>query len=314
MDVRQIEFLTKLRVHDIFKKLRSQSLGLRRLKMGLQGMPQAIQVALLDLGEQTSVNLDNLARKLNSLQSSFMFTIVAPITLAKIGDPTIETDFVTWYEFEPLFDLLRHHDCFAQYRYVIGVTHLPMTEKAEDREKDRGAYFSLSDQDKVAVVSLNERVTIYNSPLKSIDQYLSYLILCELLIMLCKHDLIHTLNNFCLFDDCVDRPNFSGCIEQGKICERCHSHLKDYGLGQKLLADVFKVLKWCRTNSVSESIKKTALHPLTMLFLGFVFGWFSPLVDPQYYMVTSYLVIFFSLLGITSIFINEKNKTSKSPQ
>ena len=262
-----------------------------------------VKVALLDLGERLQVNLDWLARKLNSLQSSFTFTTVAPVTSAKIGDPNIQEDWNTWYEFEPMFCLLRCHGCFTKYSYIIGITHLAVTERVEDTGKSGGEYFSLSDIEKVAVISLNANVLKHNSPSKSAYQYLAHIMVCELLIMLCKKDLIHAKNNFCLFDDCVDRALFRQSIELGEICEECRSKLKKHNISNKVITDVLAVLKWCKTDLIKYSVRKTLLNPFTLLSIGTGFGWLgSAFVKPNHY-----LAVLFSLLSIpVFVFIYER--------
>jgi hypothetical protein len=258
------------------------------MKMPTLPLKKAIQVALLDFGERlevNKVNLEYLARKLNSLQSSFVFTIEAPITSARIGDPSIEDDRGAWYELEPMFDVLRRHDCFVHYSYVIGITHLCMTEKNAHSGKTWGDYFSLSDKEKVAVISVNQNVFRYNSPSKNVYQYLSYLIVLELLIMLCKTDLIHTKSNYCFFDDCVDRSSFTRCIDLGEICEECHAELKRCNIGEEVINNVMAVLKWCKTKSMRYSTVTALSHPLTLLALGGILGWFgSALVAPGHYL------------------------------
>jgi hypothetical protein len=252
----------------------------------------AIRVALFDLGERLQVNLESLSHKLNSLQSSFTFTTVAPITLAKIGDPTIQEDWNTWYEFQPMFDLLRSHDSFTQYSYIIGITHLGVTERVADTGKSGGEYFSLSDIEKVAVISLNANVLKHNSPSKSAYQYLANLIVCELLIMLCKKDLIHAKNNFCLFDDCVDRALFCQSIERGEICEECRYELKKHNISNKVITDVLAVLKWCKTDSIKYSVVNTIFHPFTLLSIGTGLGWLgSALVWPSHYVAVLCLLL-----------------------
>lgn len=255
--------------------------------MAAAGSGTSVRVALLDLGERLQVSLDLLARKLNSLQSSFVFTTVTPITLAKIGDPSIiEDDRNAWYEFDRLFDLLRSHDCSSQYSYIIGITHLNVTERTDNGDKGCGDYFSLSDKERVAVLSINLNILRHNSPSKSPYQYLAYLIGCELLIMRSGKDLIHIKNNFCLFDDCVDRALFRRCIELGEICDECSSELKKHNVSNKVIKDVLAVLKWCRIDSVKYSITNAILHPITLLSVGTGLGWFgSTFVKPNHYLV-----------------------------
>ena len=262
--------------------------------MTLTDSGRSVRVAILDLGERLQVSLDVLARKLNSLQSSFVFTTVPPITLSKIGNPNIiENDRNAWYEFSPMFDLLRSHDCFSQYSYVIGITHLNVTERADNGEKGRGDYFSLSDMKKVAIISVNSNVLRHNSPSKSLYQYLAYMITCELLIMQSKKDLIHAQNNFCLFDDCVDRTIFRDCIELGEICEECRSELKKHNVSNKVIKDVLLILKWCRTDTIKYSITSTILHPITLLSVGTGLGWLvKTFVKPNHY----YLVVLCAFL------------------
>ncbi len=252
----------------------------------------AVRVALLDLGELLQVNLSRLARKLNSLQSSFTFTTVAPITSAKLGEPSIQEEWNAWYEFTPMFDLLRHHDCFTQYSYIIGITHLGVTERLADTGKSGGEYFSLSDIEKVAVISLNANVLKHNSPSKNTYQYLAHIVVCELLIMLCKKDLIHAKNNFCLFDDCVDRALFRQSIELGEICEECRSELKKHNISNKVITDVLAVLQWCKTDPIKYSVVNTIIHPFTLLSIGTGFGWFgSAFVRPNHYVAVLCLLL-----------------------
>ena len=59
------------------------------------------QIALVDMGERLPIRLSKLARKLNSKLKKFEFSVES-VTAAKVGDPTIESE---WHDVEILFSL-----------------------------------------------------------------------------------------------------------------------------------------------------------------------------------------------------------------
>ena len=110
--------------------------------------------------------------------------------------------------------------------------------------------------------------------------------------MLCKKDLIHTKSNYCLFDDCVDRGVFGRSIDLGDICEECLSKLKICNIDNKKISDVATVLKWCKTKSMRYSTVTALLHPITLLALGGILGWFgSAFATPRHYLAGLSLLI-----------------------
>ena len=76
------------------------------------------------------------------------------------------------------------------------------------------------------------------------------LVMCELFINTCRHDLIHTLNNFCLFDDCADLSAIGEGIKQGYVCQHCIAQLKTHNVSDPLIRDLTSVLHWCRRNTI----------------------------------------------------------------
>lgn len=227
------------------------------------------QIALVDMGEKLPIRLRKLARKLSSKLKQFEFSVES-ITSSKIGDPTIQSE---WHDVEVLFNKLREHPRTATYDILLGLTHYKITEKDPPPDPSRKDYFSLSDHEKVGLISLNESVSQYRPPAKNLYQYAAFLLVCELLNVLARQDMMHTAANFCLFDECEDRAALRQGMKKGEICTKCKSRLADASIPQDVIKQVTRVLRWCKHNSLRHVLASTARNPLTTLALGTIMGW-----------------------------------------
>lgn len=247
------------------------------------------QVALIDLGSKLSVNLSKLARKLNSKQETFVFSAPAKIPNATLQEPDFYNEY---YNLDRLFGILRSIDLGQQFEFVVGITHVKISEKQTIRKKERG-YFSLSDGERISVVSTNKTMLRCCSPLKSQYQYLSYLIICELLLNL-SDDLVfsHGRTSYCLFDDCEDRSIFRECIETSEICEFCEPKLwQSRRIDSQTIDDAKRVLSWCRKNDLLLKSKLVAIDPVLALGLGAFLGWAISYLNPGKWYMLALLVL-----------------------
>jgi uncharacterized membrane protein len=254
-----------------------------------------IKVALLDLGERLQINLPLLALKLNSLQSAFRFETVDPVTLEAMGDPDVDNQF---YSVQALFPLLQSHHDFENFKFVVGITDLKVTD-SEDLESKERAYFSKSNLSKASIISANKALLTFKSPLKTEYQYVSYLLMGELLINLARRYLEHLTPQACLFDDCEDRASLRECIEMGEICVVCRAELKKRNVSNRIIDEVNEVLRWCKKNSFAITLRHTVNDQWFMLIAGIVFalpaGW---LITNGWYKTFAVVI----LLAVSTIF------------
>ncbi len=233
------------------------------------------RVAIVDIGERLPFDCDLsfLSQKLNSLQNTFTFEIVNAIPAELLGEPDLGGQ---WYYFKRLFEIVQKHQAFSQYDYFVGVTHVRLTEDEDSEDDGNRDYFSMSDLNKVSLVSLNHNITVYNSRTKDIYQFLSFSIAGELLCNLSKEYLYHNKVHYCLFDECIDRANVAPAIENSKICSDCFNLLKKKGISDSILHDINNILNWCRRNTGKHSpLYRALIHPITSLTIGAAIGWLS---------------------------------------
>lgn len=228
-------------------------------------------VGLVDLGESLSVNLAYLAKKLNSLQTSFEFDDAGTITSDALGDPEVQGK---WYDIPRLFDLVRKLKT-SRYDYVVGITDCRITHTGESPPSPDRDYFSLSDFENVAIISVSKSLLKYNSPGKTILQFVGFLLTAEVAIMAARTNLTHYGNIHCVFNECEDRDLLPGCIESGEICMTCVAKIKKANIPDTCLDSIRKILRWCRRNSWPHAFARTIQHPVTVVILGVGIGWFT---------------------------------------
>lgn len=228
-------------------------------------------VGLVDLGERLPLSLKALAKKLNSLQASFEFDDAEVITSDALGDPDVEGK---WYDIPRLFVLVERL-ASSRYDYVVGVTNCRITHTEEQPPSPDRDYFSRSDFEKVAIISVNKSLLEYHSAGKTIMQFAGFLLIAEVAIMSAKKNLTHYSNPHCVFNECEDKDMLSDCIESGEICATCVNEIKKANIPDSTLANFRKILRWCRTNSWRLAFARMIQHPVTGLALGVGIGWFT---------------------------------------
>lgn len=232
-------------------------------------------VALTNVGERLPADADLgfLSKKLNSLQKTFSFEVVASIPAEVFGKPDLGGQ---WYYFKRLFGIIQNHQDFPRYDYFVGITHVRLTEDENSADEGNRDYFSLSDLNKVSLITLNHNITVYNSPTKDIHQFLAFSIAGELLSNLAKGYLYHDKVHYCLFDECVDRDNVAPAMETSAICSDCYHILKTNGVSETILHDIKRILDWCRRTTGKRSpLYRALVHPFTSLIVGAAVGWLS---------------------------------------
>lgn len=246
-------------------------------------------VGLVDLGERLPLNLVSLAKKLNSLQTSFEFDDAGVITSDALGDPDVEGK---WYDIPRLAVLVRRLGT-PRYDYVVGFTNCRITHTEELPPSPERDYFSRSDFKKVAIISVSKSLLKHHSAGKTIIQFAGFLLIAEVAIMTAKRNLTHLGNIHCVFNECEDRDLLSGCIESGEICANCVTEIKKANVPDSTLASVRNILRWCSRNSWQHAFTRTMQHPVTGLALGVGIGWFTSLfVRKDYYLL---------MLGLTLV-------------
>lgn len=232
------------------------------------------KVALMDVGEMASVDLNTLSWKLNALQRSFQFSTVSPIPSEALGDPDVQGQ---WYNIRRLFDHINAHPRSSDYDFLVGITAFKMTDRRDPRAKTEKDYFSFSDLQKASVVSVNPSVLIHKSESKSIYQYISFLMMGELLCNITKKYLLHDTIHGCLFDECEDRSSLIQGIEAARICEDRIAAIKTVGVAQLVIDDVHTVLNWCSRNTWHFAIGSAAKNPFVYfsIALGAGFSWLA---------------------------------------
>ena len=255
---------------------------------------QTKSVALVDLGENLSIKLVKLARKLNSLQKSWRFQVVPGRPY--LGDPDVES---VWYYVDRLFSELAAHKPAADFDIVIGITHVGL----ENRDSSLGVpdkdYFSLNDRKRLAVIT--EAASKWNSPNKTLYQYFAFLTIAEVLEIAAGTGLFHQSKEVCLFDDCADRGEFRLAIERSRICTQSQHALREAQVSDSTVTDVHNVLSWCRGTTVGRSIETTIASPVTSLVVGAAIGWAtSVFVGPHWYglvIAVTFLLVFVVFLS-----------------
>jgi hypothetical protein len=240
------------------------------------------RVGLIDLGERLPLKVMGLAKKLNSLQRTFEFEQAGVLTSATLGDPEVEAK---WYDIPRLFALVRTL-ATSRYDYVVGITNCRITHTEDQLPSPERDYFSRSDYEKVAIISVSKSLLKYHSAGKSISQFAGFLLISEIAIMAAKKNLTHYGNIHCVFNECEDRELLSGCIESGEICDNCVTEIKKANIPDGTLASVRKILRWCGKNSWRHAFTHAMQHPMTGLALGVGIGWFTSLfVGKHYYLL-----------------------------
>jgi hypothetical protein len=223
------------------------------------------KVVLTDLGGNLSVDSHKFAKALNRRQKYKSFFFEAAALISPLGDPDLAG---TWYYFKSLFKKIRESLNSSNYDFAVGITHVRATEPEEAKKKKDKDYFPLSDISNWKISVITEAMASYKPESKTLEQYIAYLLMCNLLTCQGQYDPTHEEPRYCLFDDCEDRYTIRRGIEKGTICSYCKENLSRHNVDQQMLSDVKKILNWCRKNSTSYDLINIGEKPLSALMLG----------------------------------------------
>lgn len=247
-----------------------------------------ITVGLIDIGEWLPLNVVNLAKTLNRLQTSYQFDNAGVITSDAIGEPDVEGK---WYDIPRLADLAKERRS-GNYNFVVGITDCRITHTSEGPPSSDRDYFSRSDFKEVAIISVNKSLLKYNPMGKTIRQFAAFLLIQEVAIMTAKKNLTHYGNVHCAFNECEDRDLLPGCIESGEICASCVAAIKKANIPDSTLTSLQSILEWCSRNSWRHAFGRTIQNPVTTLVLGGGIGWFAALfVGKEHYLIMIAIVL-----------------------
>jgi len=225
-------------------------------------------VGIVDLGENLSIKLPKLVKGLNRLQKTFRFSVLG--ARPELGPPHVED---IWHDVDSLFHQLESVHGAKGVNFIVAITHVRITLPTETQGLAEKDYFSQSDYRKLTVIT--EALADHISPHKSKYQYCAYLIAEGLLLNIAGADLGHAEVRYCLFDQCEDRAELGKCIDLGQICPQCEGELKRLQVDDQMLADIRKVLRWCKKDTLGSSVASALRMPLVTLVLGASVGWFS---------------------------------------
>ncbi len=97
----------------------------------------------------------------------------------------------------------------------------------------------------------------------------------ELLILIAKKNMSHTVSKQCLFDECENRSELYECIKNASICPECVAKLKGKNVNHHAIESALCVLRWCKRNQWSFVGRFTVSHSVTALSVGTALGWYA---------------------------------------
>jgi hypothetical protein len=210
------------------------------------------QIALLDLGQLTNLNIPQLAQKLNSLQQIFHYAAVTPVD--NLGD----YDELHWHSYEKLFSLVHSHTIGTKFRYGIGIIH-------ERLPRDSFNFHDIERGTGVITVADAEQ---YNPPGKTLEQYAAYLILCETFNLVGGIEFEHPEVHYCLFDLCQTKANLINCIKKARIEDDCLVQLGRAGFNENDIVAAKMILNFVAKTNVTNVILKSLNNPIVGILCG----------------------------------------------
>jgi hypothetical protein len=263
------------------------------------------RVQLVYLGEDVEIDglrLAKLAEKLNKCQSLFEFGR---------GDPVVDLgpyDKTHTYSYDKFYTWASHRKQGTNYHAAIGITHQALEDQSFNNH---------SIQERVGVVTLHDYEK-YKPPSMRIDQYVTYLILCESLCHLVQEDLEHQATHYCLFDWCTEKDTMRKCLANPHVCVGSKDNLRQ-ALGRKrypnveqALVEVDKALRYVSKKSIVAEVAKAWNNPVIGILLGglavnMLSSYLSDLAP--WILWTARVVTIVLLVGLT-IFIVHRNRRS----
>jgi hypothetical protein len=195
------------------------------------------------------------------------------------GLPDFDRGGEDWaaYDYKTFFSILQEYRDAAGCDFVLAVTNQPIAgEEVEEKvppskeaRSDAGNddasavkkrtvklynnYFSRSDFEgkyggKLGVVTTWEERAQHRGPTATLQQYLAYLLMCEVLILRAEQNLSHDKSHRCLFDECQNNRTLAACIDAAIICPACEEVLKSKDFKPEEMKAVLCVLRFCKRN------------------------------------------------------------------
>ena len=253
----------------------------------LQNRP--LDIALMDIGGVLGIKLDEVTKKLNSLQQDlFHFEVMTP-ALTDLGD----YDKLHFYSDKVLFDHIKGRIRGSSFKYGIGITHETL---------DEGRFNRHAEKDGMGVVTIDDAKQ-YTPPGKSLLQYLCFLILCEAFCITGGEHFEHDERKYCLFDMCAKKHDLVACLAKPHICPHCETRLKQAGFLDRDIVLAKKVLAYVGRPSLLYISKEIINNPIAGFILGGLIVNLLAAFIHDFPFKWSLVILFWLLLGYIAIMI-----------
>lgn len=250
------------------------------------------KVETLDFwGRAKSVDVNDLAIKLNSLQDVFDFNALG--TPLNIGP----RDDLRGHKLDTIFDGISKRNETVKQGLAIGIISSRLEDSSWNRhDEDNG----------VGVITIKD----YENYLpigKNVDQYLMYLLLCESFCLETKTHLEHEQPYQCLFDLCGDdeKNEFIESLNnphihtnaEGSGRDGCWEKLLGFGYSEDDLNNVGKALNYINRRSFLGFVASVSKSPLAGYYIGIIISLSASLVSQLFPDIAIWVVI-----GLISLF------------
>ncbi|MFC1678715.1 hypothetical protein ACFL2T_00650 [Elusimicrobiota bacterium] len=192
-----------------------------------------------------------------------------------------------------LYGLIRQNIAGAG-RFGIALTHHQLEDNSFNRHDEKVG---------VGIVTIHGARHFIPSG-KTLQQYLSFLVLCEAFCLVGETDFEHSGRvDYCLFDLCTDKDDLGLCLTKSYIDKTCRERLaRAGGFTEGQVAEAEKILDYTRSIDHSFALKKGLGHPVSSLLAGLLAGCFvgttiSTLRGP-FYQLVFFLVILLLLYSV----------------
>lgn len=224
-------------------------------------LPQE-NLAIVSAERREEVPLASIIKKLNSLQTLFQYDIIAPPM------DLDEYDLLHLYSDKVYYETMEHRIAKSPLKWVITIV-------SEDLEK--GSFNRHSETQGFGIITV-KHYKEYLPTAHNLEQYLSFLILCESFCIVSGQHIEHTKRKYCLFDMCEEKSDLIESIRRSYIHDECERKILAAGFKKEDLLEAEKILSFVRKpNTLHKFNKFVSSWPIS-LQIGFLFGLFASLV------------------------------------
>lgn len=236
------------------------------------------KVDVQKIGGTEEVNLATIAKTLNDLQGVFRYKALKdPIYLGDYDDKRGYLD-------ETIYKGMRTRLSTEPSNYGIAILQSELNASSFNRH-DRNNH-----TEKISVgVITTKGYKAYLPVGKNLTQYLAYLILCESFCVTSRQHIEHVGVYYCLFDECIDKDQFTRCLESPKIHSNedgdvngCFERLISYGFSEQDLRGVDPVLEFVRKKKFLVFILNLSDLRIFNYYVGLAISLFTGLFARQY--------------------------------